>query len=86
MRTRQMTWVALIWLTVIMPLVYFASAILIYILHGALQDTDNQLKQPFRLGRGTLPSAFIIGYMWTLIAAEIGGFVVLFYGVLVAVL
>jgi len=74
-----------IW-AVIMPLLYFASAILLYILHGALQDTENQLKPPFRLGQGELPGAFIIGYMWTLIAAEIGGFIVLFYGVLVAVL
>ena len=54
--------------------------------HGALQDTDNQLKPPFRLGDRTLPTLFIVGYMWTLIIAEIGGFSVLFYGVLVAIL
>jgi hypothetical protein len=68
------------------PIIYFASAIMLYMVHGALQDTDNQLKPPFRLGDRTLPTLFIVGYMWTLIIAEIGGFSVLFYGVLVAIL
>lgn len=74
-----------IW-AVSLPLLYFASAILLYVMHGALRDTDNQLKRPFRLGQTTLPGTFITGYMWTLIAAEIGGFLVLFYGVLAAIL
>ena len=74
-----------IW-AVSLPLLYFASAILMYVMHGALRDTDNQLKPPFRLGQTPLPGAFITGYMWTLITAEIGGFLVLFYGVLTAIL
>ena len=69
---------------VLMPLLYFASAILMYMLHGALRDTDNQLNPPFHLGKMPLPTLFIVGYMWTLVVAEIGGFVILFYGVLVA--
>lgn len=67
------------------PLLYFASAILTYIAHGALRDTDNQLRKPYKLGETPLPTLFIVGYMWTLIAAEIGGFSVLFYGVLTAI-
>ena len=74
-----------IW-AVSLPLLYFASAILMYVMHGALRDTDNQLKPPFRMGQTALPGAFISGYMWTLVAAEIGGFLVLFYGVLAAIL
>ena len=71
---------------VLFPVLYFASAIIMYMLHGALRDTDNQLRQPFHLGKMSLPTWFIVGYMWTLIVAEIGGFLVLFYGVLRAVL
>ena len=67
------------------PLIYFASAIVTYIVHGALRDTDNQLRPPFRLGRGTLPAPMMSIFMWSLIVAEIGGFVVLFYGVVVAI-
>lgn len=74
------------WWAVLLPLVYFAYAILLYIVHGALQDTENQLKPPFRMGSLVLPPAFVGLSMWSLIVAEIGGFVVLFYGVLVALL
>lgn len=64
---------------------YFAASILTYLVHGLLQDTDNQLKRPFRLGNRTVPGSAISIFMWTLIAAEIGGFLVLFYGVLLEV-
>ncbi|NKI36167.1 hypothetical protein HFP89_13430 [Wenzhouxiangella sp. XN79A] len=64
---------------------YFAASILTYVVHGLLQDTDNQLKCPFRLGNRTVPGSAISIFMWTLIAAEIGGFLVLFYGVLLEV-
>ena len=70
---------------VLFPVLYFASAIIMYMLHGALRDTENQLKPPFHLGKMPLPTLFIVGYMWTLIVAEIGGFLVLFYGVLQAI-
>ena len=72
------------WWAVAFPLFYFAYAILIYIIHGALKDTDNQLKPPFKMGTLALPPSFIGLSMWSLVAAEIGGFCVLFYGVLVA--
>ena len=74
------------WWAVFFPLFYFGSAIVIYIIHGALGDTDNQLKPPFRLGNASLPPIFMSTFMWSLIVAEIGGFMVLFYGVLVVLL
>ena len=67
-----------------LPLLFFASAIFIYIVHGVLRDTDNQLRKPHRLGSGTLPGAVIHIYLWLLIAGEIGGFLVLFAGFLKA--
>ena len=67
-------------------LFYFAAAILTYFIHGVLKDTDNQLRPPFRMGSMEMSRGGIAFYMWSLVAAEIGGFLVLFYGVLVAVL
>jgi hypothetical protein len=63
------------------PIAFFALAILSYLVHGALQDTDNQLARPFVLGARRLPAVVVDGAMWLLIAAEIGGFAVLFAGV-----
>ncbi len=67
---------------VAVPLLFFGSAIAIYILHGILRDTDNQLRRPHVLGRGTVPGVLITLYMVALIAGEIGGFAILFYGLL----
>ncbi|MDX1497976.1 MAG: hypothetical protein R3352_10500, partial [Salinisphaeraceae bacterium] len=53
-----------------------------YALHGWLNDTDNQLRKPHRLGSATLPGFMIGGFMWALIIAEVGGFSVLLYGCL----
>ncbi|HSW14634.1 MAG TPA: hypothetical protein VLI06_17450 [Solimonas sp.] len=64
------------------PILYFASAIAMYILHGVLRDTDNQLRRPHVLGKGHMPGAMIWLYMVGLIIGEIGGFAVLFYGLL----
>ena len=44
-------------------------------IHGWRKDTDNQMRKP---------SASLHQAMWSLIAAEIGGFLILFYGVLTA--
>lgn len=68
------------WAT-LLPIIYFASAVATYALHGFLQDTDNQLRRPHTLGSGTLPGWMIRAYMWGLIAAEIGGLLVLIAGV-----
>ena len=67
-------------------LVYFASAIITYFIHGLLQDTDNQLKPPFHVGKMEISSSAITLHMWMLIVAEVAGFLVLFYGVVIAVL
>lgn len=62
------------------PLVFFAMAILFYIVHGILRDTDNQFLRPHRLGSATLPSALIVLLMVGLIVGEVGGFALLFWG------
>lgn len=62
------------------PIAFFAQAVLVYAVHGWLDDTDNQLRQPHVLGRRTLPAWVVSGSMWMLAAAEIGGFVVLLAG------
>jgi hypothetical protein len=66
------------------PLALFAAAIGGYILHGILDDTDNQFREPHKLGSMPLPRGVLRGFMWLLMLGEIGGFVVLFAGVLVA--
>ena len=56
---------------------YFAIAIIGYMLHGYKHDTDNQMRN-----MSTAANMFL----WSLVIAEIGGFLILFYGVLVALL
>lgn len=67
------------WAT-LLPIVFFAGAVLMYGVHGWLRDTDNQMQRPHRLGTLRVPDAMIAGLMWTLVAAELGGFVVLLAG------
>lgn len=50
---------------------YFVAAIVSYAVHGALRDTDNQL-------RDTVPGTHL--FFWTLVAGEVGGFAVLLAG------
>ncbi len=65
-----------------LPLAFFGIAIAGYILHGVLRDTDNQFLRPHRLGPLLLPRHAQAAFMWALMAAEIGGFLVLFAGAL----
>ncbi|NKF21909.1 hypothetical protein [Solimonas marina] len=69
------------WATAL-PLAFFAAAIGGYVLHGWLNDTDNQFARPQRIGRIQLPRHGLLAFMVVLSLAEIGGFVVLFAGVL----
>jgi hypothetical protein len=55
-------------------------AVFTYIIHGILNDTDNQLKKPNRLGNLILPNFISRTFMSMLIIAELGGFAVLAYG------
>ncbi|MCX7553108.1 hypothetical protein OS175_04400 [Marinicella sp. S1101] len=55
---------------------YFFFAIASYMVQGFLGKTANQLK-PIKTSTQW--------FMWSLIAAEIGGFLVIFYGVLLAI-
>lgn len=64
------------------PLAFFALAIGGYVLHGLLGDTDNQFRRPHRIGALPLPRHALLLFMATLTIAEIGGFVVLFAGLL----
>jgi hypothetical protein len=65
---------------------YFATAITTYLVHGLLKDTENQLKAPHAISRLTISSKMISVYIWALIGAEIGGVLVLFYGVVIGIL
>ncbi len=73
-------------LAVFFPVLYFALAIGGYVVHGLLRDTDNQFLKPHVVGRWHLPPAVLHGFMWSLIAAEIGGVGVLFAGFVKTVL
>ncbi|MDY7092142.1 MAG: hypothetical protein SX243_04135 [Acidobacteriota bacterium] len=63
---------------------FFATAQSTYLIHGLLRDTDNQLARPYTLGRWTMPSWLVHGYMLLLIGGEIGGFLVVFTGAMIA--
>ncbi|HLR16855.1 MAG TPA: hypothetical protein VK099_03195 [Alcanivoracaceae bacterium] len=69
---------------VVVSAVYFGLAIGTYVVHGMLKDTTNQLKAPYKLSSFSLPAILVVGFMATLIVAEIGGFLVLFTGLLKA--
>lgn len=67
---------------VAIPILWFASAVLTYAVHGWLNDTDNQLRRPHRLGGVTVPRNVIRTYMLMLILGEVGGTAILLAGVL----
>lgn len=67
-------------IAVLCNLVFFSFSILMYILHGILQDTQNQFKKPYSLGVIQLPVWLIHIAMWMLIVAEVGATGVLVVG------
>lgn len=67
---------------VLVNIVFFSFSIAAYMLHGFLQDTTNQFKQPHQLGRFHLPGSLISLAMLGLIIAELGGTGILLYGAL----
>jgi hypothetical protein len=65
---------------VLLPVLFFASAVAGYAAHGILRDTDNQFRRPHRLGRGHVSGRVLHAYIVVLTVAEVGGFAVLFAG------
>lgn len=65
---------------VAVPLFFFCASVAIYAVHGVLNDTDNQLRRPHRLGARHVHGPAISLYMYLLTAGELGGFLVLFSG------
>ena len=66
-------------------LAFFAFAITTYVIHGLLQDTDNQLRRPHRLGQRLLPPWVTGLFMILLIVAEVGGTLVLGTGAMLGI-
>lgn len=71
---------------VAVPLFFFCSSVAIYAIHGVLNDTDNQLRRPHRLGQGHVHGRTISVYMYLLTVGEVGGFLILFAGFAVGLL
>lgn len=71
---------SLTFIIVAAQLLFFGSAIVTYLVHGLLKDTNNQLKRPHQLGKYILPGRLVRSYMWALIIAELGGFLLLLSG------
>lgn len=72
-------------LAAVSALAFFALAIVTYIIHGILQDTDNQLRRPHRLGSRNMPSWTTGVFMGLLIAGEVGGALVLGAGAMLGI-
>lgn len=69
----------------IAALAFFAFAIGTYVVHGLLQDTDNQLRRPHRLGARLLPPWMTGLFMVLLIVVEVGGTLVLGTGAMLGI-
>ncbi|MFY3773957.1 hypothetical protein ACOSZC_07470 [Marinobacter salsuginis] len=69
----------------IAALAFFAFAIGTYVLHGLLQDTENQLRRPHRLGKRLLPPWMTGLFMVLLIVGEVGGTLVLGTGAMLGI-
>ncbi len=67
-------------IAVVVPMLFFASAVATYAVHGILRDTDNQLERPHVLGSRHIHGGAVSVYMYLLIGGELGGFLVLFAG------
>lgn len=67
-------------IAVALPVIFFAAAVGSYALHGLLNDTDNQLRRPHRLGARHVHGAAVSMFIYALAAGEIGGFAVLLAG------
>jgi hypothetical protein len=66
----------------ILMVFFFAVTVLAYVLHGALRDTDNQLRRPHQLGKWTIPAGAMVAFMTALALVEVGSFGVILGGFL----
>lgn len=83
---RRSAWSPVVNLAAAVVLVtFFAVAVVGYLVHGALGDTDNQLRRPHRLGRRIIPAPAMVTFMVLLTVGEVAGFLTLFSGYLAAV-
>ena len=64
------------------PVFFFVCAVASYAVHGFLEDTENQIRKPHRLGKRRIHPAAMSLFIYALAAGEIGGFLVLFTGYL----
>lgn len=67
-------------ISVALVVLFFASAVVSYVVHGVLQDTDNQFRRPYRVGKRNIHGGAVGAYIYLLAACEIVGFMVLFAG------
>ncbi|WP_411292199.1 hypothetical protein [Sphingorhabdus sp.] len=65
---------------VVLPVVFFGAAVGSYAVHGILQDTDNQLRRPHRIGKRHVHGRMVSAFIYLLAVGEIGGFAVLLVG------
>lgn len=56
---------------VLLNLFFFSASILCYVLHGYLKDTNNQFKEPHRLGKRILPKSVMTFSMCLLVLSEL---------------
>lgn len=69
-------------IAVSLPLSFFSAAIITYIFHAALRDTDNQFQPPYRFGKFHIKPFIFHSFVWLLAIGEISGFAILFIGAL----
>ncbi len=56
---------------VLLNLFFFSASILSYVLHGFFKDTNNQFKEPHRLGKRILPKTVMTLSMFLLVLSEL---------------
>ena len=85
--TRLSTWSETVNLVaMLLPIVFFAAAVGSYALHGVLRDTDNQHSRPHVMGKRHVHGRTVTTFIYLLAAGEIGGFAVLLFGSVPALL
>lgn len=69
-------------IAVVVVILFFAMAVAGYLIQAVLNGPDNQLRQPHRIGRHSMPRSGLMLFMVALVISEIGGTLYLFAGAL----